>query len=200
MEFFNSKVKTADVIVLCGAIKDRYLSSRWKLFFDRSFFNTHMPVLLGKQVGFVISGPLRQIPNLREILEAWSEGQQADSVGFVTDEGEDSAELDVFLQRMAEQLAQFAVEGYKKPVTYLSVGGRKIFRDEIWGDLRFVFQADHRFYSRHGVYDFPQRRYKMRATVAIMMLLTKIPRFREEIRRRTKAEMVKPFQKLVERA
>ena len=200
MEFFNSKVRTADAIVMCGAIKDRYLSSRWKLFFDRSFFNTHIPVLLGKQVGFVISGPLRQIPNLREILEAWAEGQQADPVGFVTDECEDPAELDSLLQRLAEQLVQFAAEGYKKPVTYLSVGGRKIFRDEIWGDLRFVFQADHRFYASHGVYDFPQKRYKMRAVVAIMMLLTKIPRFREEIRRRTKVEMVKPYQKVVERA
>ncbi len=40
----------------------------------------------------------------------------------------------------------------------------------------------------------------MRAVVAVMMLLTKIPRFREEIRHRTKAEMVKPYQKVVERA
>ncbi len=199
MEFFNSKVKTADVLVLAGAIKDRYLSSRWKIFFDRSFFNTHMPVLMGKQMGFVISGPLRQIPNLREILEGWAEGQQANVVGFVTDEGEDSADVDALLQGLAGHLVQFAVEGYKKPVTYLSVGGRKIFRDEIWGGLRFVFQADHRFYSSHGVYDFPQKRWKTRAVVAVMMLLTKIPRFREEFRRRTKAEMVKPYQKLVER-
>jgi multimeric flavodoxin WrbA len=200
IEFFNSKVKTAHVLVLCGAIKDRYLSSRWKMFFDRSFFNTHMPVLSGKQVGFVIAGPLRQIPNLREILEGWAEGQQANVVGFVTDECEDPAELDALLQRLAEQLVQFAAEGYKKPVTYLSVGGRKIFRDEIWGGLRFVFQADHRFYAKHGVYDFPQKKYKTRVVVAMMMLLTKIPRFREEFRRRTKAEMVKPYQKLVERA
>jgi multimeric flavodoxin WrbA len=200
IEFFNSKVKTADAIVMCGAVKDRYLSSRWKMFFDRSFFNTHIPVLMGKQMAFVISGPLRQIPNLRQILEAWSEGHQAGPVGFVTDECEDSAELDTFLQRLAEQLMQFAVEDYMKPVTYLSVGGRKIFRDEIWGDLRFVFQADHRFYSRYGVYDFPQKRYKMRAVVGVMMLLTRIPRFREEIRRRTKVEMVKPYQKVVERA
>jgi len=200
MEFFNAKVRTADVLVLAGAIKDRYLSSRWKMFFDRSFFNTHMPVMMGKQVGFVISGPLRQVPNLREILEAWSEGQQADSVGFVTDECEDPAELDSLLQRLAEQLVQFAAEGYKKPVTYLSVGGRKIFRDEIWGGLRFVFQADHRFYAKHGLYDFPQKKYKARAVVAVMMLLTKIPGFRKEFRRRMKTEMVKPYQKVVERA
>ena len=176
------------------------VSSRWNIFFDRSFFNTHMLVLMGKQMGFVISGLLRQIPNLREILEGWAERQQANVAGFVTDEGEDWAELDALLQRLAGQLVQFAVEGYKKPVTHLSVGGRKIFRDEIWGGLRFIFQADHRFFSRHGVYDFPQKRWKARAVVAIMMLLTKIPKFRDEFRRRTKVEMVKPYQKMVERA
>jgi multimeric flavodoxin WrbA len=73
MEFFNAKVKTADVLVLAGSVKDRYLSSRWKMFFDRSFFNTHIPVLMGKQAGFVISGPLRQIPNLRD----WRRGPKA---------------------------------------------------------------------------------------------------------------------------
>jgi hypothetical protein len=40
----------------------------------------------------------------------------------------------------------------------------------------------------------------MRATVAMMMLLTKLPRFREEFRRRGKALMVEPYQKVVERA
>ena len=130
----------------------------------------------------------------------WAEGQQANVVGFVTDEGEDWAGLDALLQRLAGQLVQFAVEGYKKPVTHLSVGGRKIFRDEIWGGFLFIFQADHRFFSSHGPYDFPHKRWKTRAVVAIMMLLTKIPKFRDEFRRRTKVEMVKPYQKMVERA
>ena len=38
VEFFNTKAKRADVLVFAGTIKDRYLSSRWKLFFDRSLF------------------------------------------------------------------------------------------------------------------------------------------------------------------
>jgi multimeric flavodoxin WrbA len=57
IEFFNSTVKSANILVLAGSIKDRYLSSRWKLFFDRSFFNNHVPVMRGKQLGFIISGP-----------------------------------------------------------------------------------------------------------------------------------------------
>jgi len=65
VEFFSTTVKSANILVLAGSIKDRYLSSRWKLFFDRSFFNNHVPVMTDKQLGFIISGPLSQIPNLK---------------------------------------------------------------------------------------------------------------------------------------
>ena len=75
----------------------------------------------------------------------------------------------------------------------------KLFRDAVWGMLRFPFQADHKFYSRHGLYDFPQRNYRRRVNTRIMMLLTKIPSMRREIYlKRMKAEMVKPLEKLVE--
>jgi multimeric flavodoxin WrbA len=43
IDFYNSKVKKADIIIYAGKIKDRYLSSKWKMFFDRGFFNTHQP-------------------------------------------------------------------------------------------------------------------------------------------------------------
>ena len=43
IEFYNAKVRQADILVFAGAIRDRYLSSTWKTFFDRSFFNTHTP-------------------------------------------------------------------------------------------------------------------------------------------------------------
>jgi hypothetical protein len=91
IEFFNTTVKSANVLVLAGSIKDRYLSSRWKLFFDRSFFNNHVPVMSGKQLGFIISGFLSQIPNLKQALEGYFEVQQAGIVDFVTDKFGDSA-------------------------------------------------------------------------------------------------------------
>ena len=143
IDFYNSKVKTADILVWAGAIKDRYLSARWKTFFDRSFFNGHAPSLIGKQIGFIISGPLGQIPNLRQALEAYVEIQHANPVGFVTDEDGDSAGIDALLQTMGERLVQFAHNDYIRPNTFLSVGGKILFRDEIWGRLRFPFRADY---------------------------------------------------------
>lgn len=199
IEFFNSKVKAAHILILAGTIKDRYLSSRWKLFFDRSFFNTHTPSMIGKQIGFIISGPLSQIPNLRQILEAYTEWEQANLVGFITDEDGDSAELDALLQSFAERLTDFSEKHYFKPRTFLGVGGMKVLRDDVWGRLRFPFQADHKFYRKRGLYDFPHKDYKARMFNAILILLTKIPSIRKEIyRKRMKEEMVKPLQKIVE--
>ena len=200
VEFFNSKVRNADVIVFAGAIRDRYLSSRWKLFFDRGFFNGHAPALMGKQFGFIISGPLSQIPNLRQILEAYTELHHSNLVDFVTDESQDPTEVDALLQGLAQRAVTYAKEGYTRPATFLGVGGNKVFRDDIWGWMRPAFQADHRFYKKHAMYDFPQKDYGTRLQVAVFTLLLRLPAFRREYARRTIPEMVKPLQKVVAKA
>lgn len=199
VQFYKDQVKTADILIFSGTIQDRYLSSRWKMFFDRSFFNTHTPSLTGKQVGFILSGPLRQIPNFRQILEAYTEWQQANLVDVVTDEDEDSKKLDERLLHLAQRVILLSEKNYINPKTFLSVAGMKIFRDDIWGKLRFPFLADHRYYKEHRLYDFPHRKYKSRIINAILILLTKIPSMRKEIyRKRIKEEMIRPFRKVID--
>jgi multimeric flavodoxin WrbA len=197
-DFFEAKVKTADVIVMAGAMKDRALSSRWKLFFDRSFYNTHQPVLSGKQVGFLISGPLGQNENLRQILAAYTECMQGNLIGFVTDESGDSAAIDAQLDEFARTAAHLAVQSYLQPATFLGVGGMRVLRDEIWGPLRFAFLADHRYFKKHGMYRFPQKEYKMRVRNALMTLLMSIPFTRRSVEKRITDEMVKPLRYVVE--
>lgn len=199
IDFYNTKLKTADILIFAGTIHDRYLSSKWKMFFDRSFFNGHAPSLMGKQLGFIISGPLSQIPNLRQVLEAHAEMQHANLAGIVTDEYGSSAEIDRLLQDLAERLGRFADSGYIRTSTFLGIGGRKLFRDEMWGRLRFPFRADYLAYKRLGVFDFPQKQYKMRVQSAIMSLLSKSPAFRKEVNKRMKDEMIKPLQKVLDR-
>ena len=168
------------------------------MFFDRSFFNGHAPSLIGKQMSFIISGPLGQIPNLRQILEAHAEMQHSNLAGIVTDEYGDAAEIDNLLQNLAERLVRFADNGYTRPATFLGVGGTKLFRDAMWGRLRFPFRADYLLYKKLGVFDFPQKQYKMRIQNAVMLLLSKSPAFRKEVKKRMKDEMIKPFQKVLE--
>jgi multimeric flavodoxin WrbA len=199
IEFYNTKLKTADILVFAGTIVDRYLSSRWKVFFDRSFFNTHTPSFAGKQIGFIISGPLAQLPHLRQFIEAYTEMQQANFAGVVTDECSDSAQLDENISALAHHLLDWASRAYVRPMTFLGVGAMKVFRDDIYGRLRFPFQADHRYYKEHGLYDFPQKDYRARVRNGILGLLAHIPSFRKEVyKRRMKGEMIKPLKAFVD--
>ena len=190
----------ANVIVFAGAIHDRYLSALWKTFFDRSFYRGHAPSLIGKQIGFIVSGPLSQLANLRQILTAWTELQRSNLVGFVSDEGGDAAAVDTLLAALAENLIRCAVEGYISPRSFLGVGGQKLFRDEIWGPPRAVFQADHRAYKRLGIYDFPQHNWGVRALNAAATVLFKIPKVREMVYGQMKEQMVAPYKKVIEGA
>jgi multimeric flavodoxin WrbA len=198
--FFRETVEKAPIIIFAGTIRDRYLSSRWKLFFDRSFFCNHIPYLMGKQIGFLISGPLSQIPNLSQIFEGYVEVKKGSLAGIVTDECRNSSQIDTFIEGLAQRLAQYADSGYVKPSTFLGVGCNKIFRDNIYGRLRFPFQADHAYYRRSGAYDFPQKDFKARVISAFLIFLTKIPAMRKEIyNKKIMEEMVKPLRKLVDK-
>ena len=131
LDFYNSKVRPADIIIWAGAIKDRYLSSRWRLYRDRSFCTGAEPMGV-KQIGFIISGPLSQAPNIRQILEGLVEnipGNVGNPVGFVTDEYGDSATIDNSLQYLAGRLVRFAHTGYIQPCTFLGEGGMKVLKD-----------------------------------------------------------------------
>ncbi|HNE03660.1 MAG TPA: NAD(P)H-dependent oxidoreductase [Anaerolineales bacterium] len=201
IEFYKSTVMTADILIYAGQMVDRYLSSRWKMFFDRIFFNTHTPVLIDKQVALVISGPLSQNPNLLEILRGFFEFQGANLSGVVTDEYGDSAELDRLLDQLLARTLKFSAESYTHPMTYLGVGGMKVFRDDVYGRLRFVFDADHRAYKRMGVYKtFPQTEFKNMLFNTFIAPIINFPPIRKQFDGRIKKEMVAPHKKVVEKA
>jgi multimeric flavodoxin WrbA len=196
---YNDKLKNADILIFAGTIKDRYLSSLWKTFFDRAFFNTHKPSFAGKQIAFLISGPLGQLPNLRQIFEAYTEWQQANLVGIVTDEAADSDKLDGIIGELALRSIDYASCRYVKPPTFLGIGAMKVFRDEIWGALRFPFIADHQYYKSNGLYDFPHHDYATRLRNGILGWLVKVPAIRKKIYGSVLIhKMVEPYRKLLD--
>jgi multimeric flavodoxin WrbA len=197
IDFYNEQIKTADILFFAGKIHDRFLSSLWKCFFDRSFFNGHIPVLEGKQIGFIITGSFNQLFNLREILEAYVDIQHANLVGFVSDDMGDSQEINKALQSMAASAVMYSKTGYIQPLRFYGVAGTKLFRDAVFGKLRVAFQADHKYYKKNGFYDFPNKNYKWRMINSAIVSLTKIPFMRREFIKRIKVEMIKPFGKIL---
>lgn len=198
IDFYREQIMTADVLIYAATIVDRYFSSRWKMFFDRSFFNTHTPVLTGKQLAFVISGPYSQIPNLKEILQGYAEFQQANWVGVVSDEYGTANEIDRLLEGLMVSAVEMAEARASRPMTFLGWGGLKIFRDDIWGRLRMMFWADHRAYQKMGFYKtFPQRGIGSRFLNSLMIGLLHIPQFRQGFNKQITRQMAQPLQKVV---
>jgi len=199
MNFFNTHMRNNDVVIFAGAIRDRYFSSRLKMFWDRSFFNGHIPLQIDKQVGFIVSGPLAQLANMQEIMLAQAEMSEANFTGVVTDESGDSTQIDELLDSFAGKCVDYAQHKYLRPRTFLGVGGHKIFRDQIWSRLRFPFDADFRFYEEHGMFDFPQNDTRYMEFSQQMIKMIQDPKMRETVRKMIKTEMIKNYAKVVEK-
>jgi multimeric flavodoxin WrbA len=196
-EFYNGTMKKADIIVMALTVVDRYASAAFKQFIDRSFFNNHVPSLPGKGLGYLISGPYSQIPDLGNMFRVFAEFNHSNITGVVTDEFGDSPHIDSLLSDLARRLLRDSDSGYVAPPTFLSIGGAKIFRDEVYGKMRFVFQADHDYYTKNGLYDFPQKKYRVRALNALLIPLLKVPFIRKQFKKRIKEGMIMPYQKVL---
>jgi len=193
-------VRKADAIVIAGTMNGRYLSSKWKTFFDRAYFWNHTPSLVGKQIAYLISGPVSQNSNLIQILEASVTARQmANMVDIVSDESFDSNKIDAIIQGLAEQVVYYSEREYVRPHNFLGVGGHKIFRDNVWGRIRGIWQADHRYYKKHGLYDFPQNRIGLRIMNFFLLSACKIPYIRKKYYDNVKKFPALRYSKLIDK-
>jgi len=198
IDFYLDKMKSADIIFFAGTIKDRHLSSTLKKFIDRSFFHTHTPTLTDKQIGFLIEGNYTYLDNVKEFIKGFTQWQRANLVGVISDESMDSTTINYQIENIAKCSVDKSNKGFVAPWSFLGIGGHKIFRDDIWGRMRFVFQADHKYYEANGFYDFPQEEKDYIELNKKMMDLTANPEMRIKIRKMIKDQMVAPFKHIAE--
>ena len=150
----------ADILIYAFELKDRYFSAKVKTYFDRTFCYTHMPVFVGKQIGYLISGPLSQMPHMYEIINHYSTGE-VNQVAVVTDESQDDDAMDRQIESMAKKSVRDCERHYIKSPTFKNVGAKWIFADEIKNNL-FIFVQDYKYFSRHGYFKKYPITHKMR--------------------------------------
>lgn len=174
---YNKKIREADIIIICLRIVDRYFSSRWKMFFDRKFLNTHQPQMINKQIGYIISGPVGQLPQLREIVRFQTEIDRANLAGIVTDEHEKSDDIDSLIDDLASRVVFYADRKYRRPYTFLVEGSGKVCNDLVWGKWRFIYRGDHRFYKAHEMYGYGKSKRKTSRSIInfVLAALCRIP-------------------------
>ncbi len=203
IEFYNKNIVEADIVIMAGTMKDRYLSSLWKTFFDRSFFKTHIPVFKDKQVAFLLSGNLSHNEGLRDMLSSYPDVEQGNLVDIVSDECSDSQKIDRLLESLALRIRHCTQAGYISPSTFAGVGGRKILRDEIWVELSYIFQKDHSYYKKQGLkngfIDFPKNSIGSKIYAKFIMLLTLFPPIRRMLRKEIKSRMLESYIKILEK-
>lgn len=166
--FLDYIIEKADIIIYASTIKDRYLSSLFQLYTERSFTYNHIPVLKGKQFAYIISGSLSEEKNLKQILEGGS--MDGNLVGFVSDESGDSEILDKELESLAKLSIKYSEENYVPNPNFLGVGGQSIFNEGVSKGLSAIFVADYKYYKENG--------YLYRTSLKDVLLMVKLTIFR----------------------
>ncbi|MEE1139500.1 MAG: NAD(P)H-dependent oxidoreductase [Acutalibacteraceae bacterium] len=150
--FLRENIQKADAIVYAFTVTDHSMGSRFKMYDDRNFCNGHRTVTVGMPVGYLVSGNYSEENNLRNVIEARSETGGNFLAGVATDEYDTDKQIDTLAKSLA-----FALETkHTAPANFWGVGGMKIFRDLIY-QMRGMMRADHKFYKKQGIYDFPHK-------------------------------------------
>lgn len=150
--FLRENIQKADAIVYAFTITDHSMGSRFKMYDDRNFCNGHRTVTVGMPVGYLVSGNYSEENNLSNVIEARSETGGNFLAGVATDEYNTDKQIDTLAKSLT-----FALETkHTAPQNFWGVGGMKIFRDLIY-QMRGMMRADHKFYKKQGIYDFPQK-------------------------------------------
>ncbi len=188
--FLREEIQTASSIVFAYTVKDHSMGARFKLYDDRQFCNGHRTVTMGMPMGYLVCGDLSREENLRTIMEARCEVGHNFLCGTATDAAGIAA--------MSERMVYALENGYVQPQNFYGVGGMKIFRDLIYL-MRGIMRADHKFYKKHGIYDFPQ---KKKGTLLAMMLVGSLmnnPKLRSKAGTKISEGMIAPYKKVLEK-
>ena len=188
--FLREEIQTADAIVIAFTIKDHSMGYRFKMYDDRQFCNGHRTVTEGMPFAYIINGDYESEHNLKTIVEARAE------VGgnYLAGVGNDLNSILTTVKKL-----EYAMENkFVKPRNFYGVGGMKIFRDLIWV-MRGIMKADHKFYKKHGVYDFPQKQRGKMILMCLLGAMVRNPKIKAKMGNKFNEGMVAPYKKVLKK-
>ena len=190
-KFLREEIQTADAIVYAFTVQDHSMGARFKMYDDRNFCNGHRTVTVGMPVGYLVSGAYAKENNLRTVIEARSETGGNFLCGVATNEYDVDGQIDALAKSLS-----FALEtGHTAPQNFWGVGGMKIFRDLIY-QMRGMMRADHKFYKKQGIYDFPQKKWLTSLKMYLVGALLSNEKIVAKMGNKMNEGMLMPYQKL----
>jgi len=189
--FLRENIQKADAIVYAFTVSDHSMGARFKMYDDRNFCNGHRTVTVGMPVGYLVSGAYAVEHNLQTVIEARAETGGNFLCGVATDEQATDAQVDVLAKSLT-----FALEtGHTAPQNFWGVGGMKIFRDLIY-QMRGMMRADHKFYKKQGIYDFPQKKKLTSLKMYLVGMLLSNEKILSKLGNKMNEGMLAPYDKL----
>ncbi len=188
--FLREQIQTSSATIYAFTIKDHSMGVKFKTYDDRQFCNGHRTVTEGMPVGYLVNGNYEEETNLQTILEARSEVGQ----NFLAGVGTSKESIESMINKLVYSLEN----KYVKPRTFYGVGGMKIFRDLIWL-MRGIMHEDHKFYKKHGIYDFPQKKRGRMMLMCLLGSLIRNPKIKAKMGNAFNEGMVSPYKKLLEK-
>jgi len=192
--FLRENIQKADAIVYAFKITDHSMGTQFKMYDDRSFCNGHRTVTVGMPVGYLVSGELSKENNLNCMIEARAETGGNFLAGVATDEINPDKEIDT----LAKTLAFALNTKHTAPANFWGVGGMKIFRDLIY-QMRGMMKADHKFYKKQGIYDFPHKNKGKTILMYALGALLSNEKILSKMGNRMNEGMLMPYEQLLKK-
>lgn len=189
--FLRDNIQKCDAIVYAFKVSDHSMGARFKMYDDRNFCNGHRTVTVGMPVGYLVSGPYEREHNLQTVIEARSETGGNYLAYVATDESETDMEVD----KLAKSLTFILETKHTAPRNFWGVGGMKIFRDLIY-QMRGMMRADHKFYKKQGIYDFPQKKKLTSLKMYLVGMLLSNEKILGKMGNKMNEGMLAPYKKL----
>ena len=193
-EYLRNEIQTAQAIVYAFTIRDHSMGAAFKLYDDRQFCNGHRTVTMGMPIGYLVSGDYSKEFNLQMIIEGRAQVGSNFLAGVATDEQEPDRQID----QLAENLCYALDKSYVPPQNFYGIGGMKIFRDLIW-QMQGMMKADHKFYKKHGQYDFPQKKWPTMLKMYLVGALISNPKIKAKMGNAMNEGMIAPYKKVLDK-
>ena len=190
--FLREEIQTAESIVYAFRIKDHSMGSRFKMYDDRQFCNGHRTVTIGMPIGYIISGNYNYEKNLATVIEARAEVGHNYLAAIATDEADTEESIDFLATKLDYALENKLV----LPQNFYGVGGMKVFRDLIWL-MQGMMRADHKFYKKHGQYDFPQKKWPTMLAMYLVGAMLSSEKLKKKMGNKMSEGMLMPYTKVL---
>ena len=189
-KFLREEIQTNDAIVIAFTIKDHSMGARFKMYDDRQFCNGHRTVTEGMPFMYIINGDYENEQNLKTIVESRAEVGHNFLAGVAYDKQT--------MEKSIERLVYALNYEYVQPRNFYGVGGMKIFRDLIW-IMRGIMKADHIYYKKHGVYDFPQKKRGQMMLMCLLGSMVRNKKIKAKMGNKFNEGMVMPYKKVIDK-